>query len=83
MLVSVALNSKATINATKEQTMAASVLLAHLPQQRDALQQDFEMYHKLIEEIVANASKRAGLTSEARIPARRGSNSRQSPAQCP
>jgi hypothetical protein len=73
MLVSVALNWKATIAALKEQTMAASVLLTHLPQQRDALQQDSEMFNKLIGEMAADASKRAGPTSEARIPACRGS----------
>jgi len=56
------------------QTSNMSVLLAYLLQTRDALQQDSEMYNKLIGELIMEAQKQktAG-KSLGRTPSRRGS----------
>lgn len=45
------------LNRIRSLTAETSSLLAHLLQQRDALQQDSETYNKLIAELVGEAQK--------------------------
>ena len=58
----------------RTQTSNTSALLAYLLQTRDVLQQDSEMYNKLIGELIMEAQKQktAG-KSLGRTPSRRGS----------
>lgn len=48
---------EAQLERIKALTADTSALLAHLLQQRDALQQDSETYNKLIGELVGEAQK--------------------------
>lgn len=64
---------EANLAAIKEQTVKASALLTYLLQTRDALQQDSEMYNKLIGDLVSQATQRAGPVGKARNPTRKGS----------
>jgi hypothetical protein len=59
----------------RTQTAVTSTLLAHLLQTRDALQQDSEMYNKLIGELIMEAQKqkKTGKSSLSRTPPRRAS----------
>jgi hypothetical protein len=57
----------------KAQTAHASGLLTHLLQSRDALQQDSEMFNKLIGDLVVEAQKRATASKGGRsTPQRKG-----------
>lgn len=56
----------------RAQTSNTSALLTHLLQTKDALQQDSDMYNKLIAELVGEAQKmKSGVLG--RTPTRRGS----------
>jgi len=62
---------EARLSDLRMQTQNTSALLTYLLQTRDALQQDSEMYNKLIGELVGEAQKMK--TVKGRIPSRRGS----------
>jgi hypothetical protein len=57
----------------RTQTAQSSSVLTHLLQTRDALQQDSEMFNKLIGELVGEAQKRAtGAKGGRSTPQRKG-----------
>lgn len=58
------------LQAIKDQTAQTSTLLTYLLQMRDALQQDSDMYNKLIAELVGEAQK---IKTGKRVNSRRGS----------